>query len=30
MQTVRMIAVLLLAPVLTRFIAERVKVPPVR
>lgn len=28
MQTVRMIAVLLLAPVLTRFVAERVKVPP--
>lgn len=28
MQTVRMIAVILLAPVLTRFIAERVKVPP--
>lgn len=28
MQTVRMIAVLLLAPVLTKFIAERVKVPP--
>ena len=28
MQTVRMIAVLLLAPVLTRFVAERVHVPP--
>ncbi len=28
MQTVRMIAVILLAPVLTKFVAERVRVPP--
>jgi uncharacterized membrane protein AbrB (regulator of aidB expression) len=28
MQTVRMIAVLILAPILTKFIAERVDVPP--